>query len=102
MPKDSGGLRTSRSGGQRGRDRWAGQSGRAAAPGRRRASRSGGKYAEALRRAQTGEAPRTPHVLRFLAEHSANLYHLVGGVAAAWAHSGQRVLLLEEAEDYRR
>ncbi|WP_237409007.1 hypothetical protein [Streptomyces sp. M2CJ-2] len=33
---------------------------------------------------------------------SGNLYHLVGGIAAAWAHSGQRVLLLEEAEDYWR
>ncbi|MDQ1013409.1 hypothetical protein QFZ82_007977 [Streptomyces sp. V4I23] len=68
----------------------------------RRASRSGGKYTEALRRATTSEAPRTPHVLRFLAEHAGNLYHLVGGIAAAWAHSGQRVLLLEEAEDYWR
>ncbi|MFJ8670269.1 hypothetical protein [Streptomyces sp. NPDC093600] len=56
------------------------------------ASRSGGKYTEARRRATTSEAPRTPHVLRFLAEHSGNLYHLVGGIAAAWAHSGQRVL----------
>ncbi|WP_244291574.1 hypothetical protein [Streptomyces subrutilus] len=73
-----------------------------AAQAARRASRSGGKYTEALRRAQTDEAPRTPHVLRFLAEHAANLYHLVGGIAAAWAHSGQRVLLLEEAEDYWR
>ncbi|MEU3777420.1 hypothetical protein AB0F11_30340 [Streptomyces sp. NPDC032472] len=74
-----------------------------AAQSARRASRSGGKYTEALRRAKTSEAtPRTPHVLRFLAEHSGNLYHLVGGIAAAWAHSGQRVLLLEEAEDYWR
>ncbi|MFZ3562914.1 hypothetical protein ACOKM5_44065 [Streptomyces sp. BH097] len=68
----------------------------------RGASRSGSKYTEALRRAETREAPRTPHVLRFLAERSGNLYHLVGGIAAAWAHSGQRVLLLEEAEDYWR
>ncbi|MEU1669387.1 hypothetical protein ABZ547_38605 [Streptomyces sparsogenes] len=74
-----------------------------AAQSARRASRSGGKYTEALRRAKTSEAtPRTPHVLRFLAEHSGNLYHLVGGITAAWAHSGQRVLLLEEAEDYWR
>ncbi len=74
-----------------------------AAQSARRASRSGAKYTEALRRAKTSEAtPRTPHVLRFLAEHSGNLYHLVGGITAAWAHSGQRVLLLEEAEDYWR
>lgn len=73
-----------------------------AAQSARRASRSGGKYTEALRRAKISDAPRTPHVLRFLAEHSGNLYHLVGGIAAAWAHSGQRVLLLEEAEDYWR
>ncbi|MEU3657847.1 hypothetical protein AB0E67_34880 [Streptomyces sp. NPDC032161] len=32
----------------------------------------------------------------------ANLCHLAGGIAAAWAHTGQRVLLLEEAEDYWR
>ncbi|MEU5525260.1 hypothetical protein ABZ759_32760 [Streptomyces sp. NPDC047860] len=69
----------------------------------RRASRSGGMYTEALRRAKTSEAtPRTPHILRFLAEHSGNLYHLVGGITAAWAPSGRRVLLLEEAEDYWR
>lgn len=60
------------------------------------------KYTEALRRAGAGDAPHAPHVLRFLAERSGNLYYLVGGVAAAWAHSGQRVLLLEEAEDYWR
>ncbi|MEU7649200.1 hypothetical protein [Streptomyces huasconensis] len=67
----------------------------------RRASRSGAKYTEALR-AATGDMPHAPHVLRFLAERSGNLYHLVGGIAAAWAHSGQRALLLEEAEDYWR
>ncbi|MDL5198653.1 hypothetical protein [Streptomyces sp. ALI-76-A] len=67
----------------------------------RRASRSGAKYTEALR-AATGDTPHAPHVLRFLAERSGNLYYLVGGIAAAWAHSGQRVLLLEEAEDYWR
>ncbi|MEU3891847.1 hypothetical protein [Streptomyces sp. NPDC029041] len=54
---------------------------------------------EALRRATTGDAP---HVLRFVAERSGNLHHLAGGIAAAWAHNGQRVLLLEEAEDYWR
>ncbi|MFJ5724632.1 hypothetical protein [Streptomyces sp. NPDC093149] len=58
--------------------------------------------AGALRRAATGDTPHAPHVLRFLAERSGNLYHLAGGIAAAWAHSGQRVLLLEEAEDYWR
>ncbi|MEU9624220.1 hypothetical protein [Streptomyces sp. NPDC048155] len=68
----------------------------------RRASRSGGKYTEALRRAATSDAPHAPHILRFLAERSGNLYHLAGGIAAAWAHSGQRVLLLGEAEDYWR
>ncbi|MGW2843276.1 hypothetical protein ACWCWD_36495 [Streptomyces sp. NPDC001493] len=73
-----------------------------AAQAARRASRSGAKYTEALRRATTSEPPRTPHVLRFLAKCSGNLYHLVGGIAAVWAHSGQRVLLLEEAEDYWR
>ncbi|MFJ9155068.1 hypothetical protein ACIRP7_45155 [Streptomyces sp. NPDC102270] len=73
-----------------------------AAQSARRASRSGAKYTEALRRAATGDAPPAPHVLRFLAERSGNLYHLVGGIAATWAHSGQRVLLLEEAEDYWR
>ncbi|GAA3163811.1 hypothetical protein [Streptomyces ramulosus] len=74
-----------------------------AAQSARRASRSGDKYTEALRRAKTSDAtPRTPHVVRFLAERSSNLYHLVGGITAAWAHSGQRVLLLEEAEDYWR
>ncbi|MFE9292018.1 hypothetical protein [Streptomyces olivaceus] len=46
--------------------------------------------------------PRPPHVLRFLAERSGNLYRLVGGITAAWAHNGQRVLLLEETEDYWR
>ncbi|MEU5958730.1 hypothetical protein [Streptomyces sp. NPDC047525] len=66
----------------------------------RRASRSGGKYTEALRSAtSSSDTPHAPHVLRFLAERSGNLYHLVGGIAAAWAHSGQRVLLLEEAEE---
>lgn len=73
-----------------------------AAQSARRASRSGEKYTEALRRAGTGDASHAPHVLRFLAERSGNLYYLVGGIAAAWAHSGQRVLLLEEAEDYWR
>ncbi|TGG78398.1 hypothetical protein [Streptomyces albus] len=74
-----------------------------AAQAARRASRSGGKYTEALRRAKTSEGtPHPPHVLRFLAERSGNLYHLVGGIAAVWAHSGQRVLLLEEAESYWR
>jgi hypothetical protein len=73
-----------------------------AAQSARRASRSGGKYTEALRRATTSDAPSAPHVLRFLAERSGNLYYLVGGIAAAWAYSGQRVLLLEEAEDYWR
>lgn len=73
-----------------------------AAQSARRASRSGGKYTEALRRATTSDTPHAPHVLRFLAERSGNLCHLVGGIAAAWAHSGQRVLLLEEAEDYWR
>ncbi|MEU0671991.1 hypothetical protein ABZ330_03740 [Streptomyces sp. NPDC006172] len=73
-----------------------------AAQSARRASRNGNKYTEALRRATTGDAPHAPHVLRFLAERSGNLYHLAGGIAAAWAHSGQRVLLLEEAEDYWR
>lgn len=73
-----------------------------AAQSARRASRSGVKYTEALRRATTSDMPHAPHVLRFLAERSGNLYHLVGGIAAAWAHSGQRVLLLEEAEDYWR
>ncbi|MFE5097384.1 hypothetical protein ACFRCI_45680 [Streptomyces sp. NPDC056638] len=48
------------------------------------------------------DAPHAPHVLRFLAERSGNLYRLAGGIAAAWAHSGQRVLLLEEAQDYWR
>ncbi|MER6854011.1 cellulase N-terminal Ig-like domain-containing protein [Streptomyces flaveolus] len=65
--------------------------------GERRARR------QALRRVKTSEAtPRTPHVLRFLAEHSGNLYHLVGEVTAPWEHSGQRVLFLEEAADYWR
>ncbi|MGW4984254.1 hypothetical protein [Streptomyces mirabilis] len=73
-----------------------------AAQSARRASRSGEKYTEALRRAGTGDAQHAPHVLRFLAERSGNLHYLVGGIAAAWAHSGQRVLLLEEAEDYWR
>ncbi|MEU8949636.1 hypothetical protein [Streptomyces sp. NPDC048489] len=65
----------------------------------RRASRSGEKYTEALRRAQSSDKPSAPHVLRFLAESSGNLHYLVGAIAAAWAHSGQRVLLLEEAQD---
>ncbi|MES4886165.1 hypothetical protein ABVB69_37600 [Streptomyces sp. NPDC000349] len=73
-----------------------------AAQSARRASRSGEKYTEALRRAGTGDAPHAPHVLRFLAENSGNLHYLVGEIAVAWAHSGQRVLLLEEAEDYWR
>jgi hypothetical protein len=73
-----------------------------AAQSARRASRSGEKYTEALRRAQSSDSPSAPHVLRFLAERSGNLYYLVGGIAAAWAHSGQRVLLLEEARDYWR
>ncbi|MFJ8755202.1 hypothetical protein ACIREO_38745 [Streptomyces sp. NPDC102441] len=68
----------------------------------RLASRSGEKYTEALRRAENGDTPRSPHVLRFLAQRSGNLHYLVGGIAASWAHSGQRVLLLEEAEDYWR
>ncbi|WP_234381434.1 hypothetical protein [Streptomyces sp. NRRL S-1521] len=69
-----------------------------AAQSARRASQSGGKHTEALRGAATNDAPSPPHVLRFLAKRS--LYHLVGGIAAAWAYSGQRVLLLEEAEHY--
>ncbi|MFE7854454.1 hypothetical protein [Streptomyces sp. NPDC057403] len=73
-----------------------------AAQSARRASRGGEKYTEALRRAAAGDAPAAPHVLRFLAERSGNLHYLVGGIAAALAHSGQRVLLLEEAEDYWR
>ncbi|MEU0214501.1 hypothetical protein ABZ281_05020 [Streptomyces sp. NPDC006265] len=73
-----------------------------AAQSARRASRSGAKYTKALRRAGAGDAPHAPHVLRFLAERSGNLYYLVGGIAAAWAYNGQRVLLLEEAEDYWR
>ncbi|MFF7858895.1 hypothetical protein [Streptomyces sp. NPDC007904] len=55
-----------------------------------RASRSGGKWTEALRHATTSDAPPAPHILRFLAERSGYLYHLLGGIAAAWAHSAQR------------
>ncbi len=40
-----------------------------AAHSARRASRNGGKYTVALRRATTSDAPPAPHVLRFLAEH---------------------------------
>ncbi|MFI5808356.1 hypothetical protein [Streptomyces sp. NPDC051561] len=65
----------------------------------RKASRNGAKYTEVLR-AAASDTPHAPHVLRFLAKRSGDLYHLVGGIAAAWAHSGQRVLLLQEAEDY--
>ncbi|MER7050061.1 hypothetical protein [Streptomyces jumonjinensis] len=64
-------------------------------------ARSGTKYTEALRaRTDETDAPQGAHVVRFLAERSGNLFPLVGGIAAAWAHNGQRVLLLEEANDH--
>ncbi|WP_331749054.1 hypothetical protein [Streptomyces chartreusis] len=54
-----------------------------AAQSARQASRSGGKYTEALRRATISNMPHVPHVLRFLAERSGNHYQVVGGIAAA-------------------
>ncbi|WP_328335895.1 MULTISPECIES: hypothetical protein [unclassified Streptomyces] len=75
-----------------------------AAQSARKDARRGAKYTESLRlrnaAAGTEAAPTGAPVLRFLAEGGGNLYHLVGGITAAWAHSGQRILLLEEAEDY--
>ncbi|MFG2227716.1 hypothetical protein [Streptomyces sp. NPDC048644] len=71
-----------------------------AAQAARNDTRSGGKYTTALRARQaTTKTPGT-HVLQFLAERSGNLHQLVGGIAAALAHSGQRVLLLQEVADY--
>ncbi len=76
-------------------------------PVHRRADRPSGdperaKCTGALRRAVSRDTQGAPRVLRFLAERSGNLCHLVGGIVAACAHSGQRTLLLEEAEDYWR
>ncbi|MFE5974321.1 hypothetical protein ACFQ64_19430 [Streptomyces sp. NPDC056460] len=68
----------------------------------RKDARAGAKYTEALRARKAGltiPAADGPHVVRFLAEHAGSLHHLVGGIAAACAHSGQRVLLLQEASD---
>ncbi|MFE0776794.1 hypothetical protein [Streptomyces sp. NPDC058861] len=67
----------------------------------RQDARAGVKYTEALRAREAGltPSPVEPRIVRFLAERSGELYQLVGGIAAAWAHSGQRVLLLQEASD---
>lgn len=71
-----------------------------AAQSARKDARGGVKYTSALR-AREAKTIATPdaHVLQFLAERSGNLYQLVGGIAAALAHSEQRVLVLKEASD---
>ncbi len=72
-----------------------------AAQNARKDARAGMKYTKALRARNAGlTAPApAPHVVRFLAERPGDLYQLVGGIAASWAHTGQRVLVLQEASD---
>ncbi|MCX5215738.1 hypothetical protein OG689_42035 [Kitasatospora sp. NBC_00240] len=69
-----------------------------AAQAARQDTNDGTKYTTALRARQAAASKRAP-VLRFLAQQSGHLYELVGGITAAWARTGLRVLLLEEADD---
>ncbi|ORT53649.1 hypothetical protein BKD26_37930 [Streptomyces sp. CB03238] len=46
--------------------------------------------------------PEETQVLQFLAGRSLAFYHLVGGITAAWAHDGQRVLMLQEHDSFWR
>ncbi|WP_331730063.1 hypothetical protein OHV05_35510 (plasmid) [Kitasatospora sp. NBC_00070] len=67
-----------------------------------RAARTGTKYGEALRTFRPpGPAP-LPVIVRFLSDRSYDTHSTVGGIAASWAHQGERVLVLEEADpDWR-
>jgi hypothetical protein len=73
-----------------------------AAQAARRDTRQGEKYTAALRAHRTPHptAPRSGHVLRFLARTGAP--RLVAGITAIWARTGRRVLLLQHAEDRSR
>lgn len=68
-----------------------------AAQAARQDANDGAKYTAALR-GRRDAAPARTAVVRFLAEESGHLYELIGGIAAAWAGTGLRVLLLQEAD----
>ncbi|MEV7189656.1 hypothetical protein [Kitasatospora sp. NPDC093102] len=57
----------------------------------------GAKYTTALR-ARRAAAPARTAVVRFLAQESGYLHELIAGIAAAWADTGLRVLLLQETD----
>lgn len=63
----------------------------------RRDARKGTKYTTALR-AHTQESPSRGQVVQFLARNLHDHVYIIGGIAAAWAHLGQRVLLLRDRE----
>ncbi|WP_052441416.1 hypothetical protein [Streptacidiphilus anmyonensis] len=64
-------------------------------------ARAGGKYTTALREHRARSGAPVP-VVQFLADGTDELRPLVDGVSASWAHSGLRVLLLQEAESELR
>ncbi|MFF2080649.1 hypothetical protein ACFVXG_38525 [Kitasatospora sp. NPDC058162] len=68
-----------------------------AAQAARQDVKTGAKYTTALR-TRRAAAPARTAVVRFLAQESGHLYELIGGIAAAWADTGLRVLLLEETD----
>lgn len=70
----------------------------------RRDARTGAKYTVALRTRQARAVPPSgqPPVVRFLAEGCHDIHRMTGGIAAARARRGERVLLLEESDPYWR
>ncbi|MEU6972951.1 hypothetical protein AB0A71_35605 [Kitasatospora aureofaciens] len=68
-----------------------------AAQAARQDANTGAKYTTALRTRREAAPARTP-VVRFLSQESGYLYELICGIAAAWADTGLRVLLFQEAD----
>ncbi|MGW2401732.1 hypothetical protein ACWCYY_34785 [Kitasatospora sp. NPDC001664] len=68
----------------------------------RRAARTGTKYGDALRTFRPPRPAPLPVIVRFLSDRSYDVHSTVGGIVASWAHQGERVLVLEEADpDWR-
>ncbi|MEU5977682.1 hypothetical protein [Streptomyces sp. NPDC047315] len=63
-----------------------------------RDARQGAKYTTALR-THTGAHPPRGQVIQFLARSLDEHVYVVGGIAAAWARAGLRVLLLRERKN---
>lgn len=62
----------------------------------RQDARQGAKYTSALRKHTGACPPRRGQVLQFLARHLDEHVFAIGGIAAAWAQMGLRVLILRE------